>query len=135
MKTELDRLCDKRRVRIDARYGVDHVLDDEWKHDEWKRTAHPWTVTLRYHGRRLTVPFFMGSALDHEPTAADVLSCLLSDATSFENAGSFEEWAREYGFDTDSRKAERIYRELENLAPKVRRLLGDDFDTFARAEH
>lgn len=44
------------------------------------------------------------------PTLADILSSLLSDGGAFFNAESFEDWARNCGYDTDSRKAEGIYR-------------------------
>jgi len=127
--TSLERLCAKRKVRIELQYGGVEIPEG------WARDSHPWKVTLRYQGRQLTVPFFMGSALDREPTAADVLSCLVSDANAVEQARDFEDFCHDFGYDTDSRKAEKIYRQLETQAPKVRRFLGDDFETFAEAEH
>lgn len=129
MTSELQRLCDRKGVRIASQYGGVEIPEDH------PSDMHPYKVTLRYQGRRLTVPFFMGSAHTSEPTAADVLSCLCSDAAGIENAASFDDWCAEYGYDTDSRKAERTYKACEAIATKVRRLLGEDFDTFARAEH
>jgi|SRR5215472_2608761 len=129
MTSELDKLCAVKRVRIEAQYGGVEVPAG------WQPGTHPYKVTLHYRGRRLTVPFFMGPANTREPTAADVLYCLVSDASSYENATGFEDFCRDFGYDTDSRKAERIYRQLERQAPKVRRLLGEDFETFAQAEH
>lgn len=41
------------------------------------------------------------------PTAAAVLYCLLSDASATDQC--FADWASEYGYDTDSRKAFAIY--------------------------
>jgi hypothetical protein len=93
----------------------------------------PWTVTLRYKGRRLTVPFFTGMAWTKEPSAADVLSCIVSDASAAEQG--FEDFCADFGYDSDSRQAERIYKACERLAPKVKRLLGDDFEEFQRASH
>lgn len=61
-----------------------------------------------------------------EPDACDVLYSLLMDSSGVENAGSFEAWASEYGYDTDSRKAEAIYRECVDLALKLRASLGGD---------
>lgn len=95
--------------------------------DEWQRTAHPWTVVLRYKGRQMTVEFWTGAALG-EPSTHDVVACLASDAAGFQNARSFEEWASEYGYDEDSRKAERIYRQVERQTRKLENLLGDDFE-------
>jgi len=55
------------------------------------------------------------------PSMADVLYCLLSDA---EACGlPFEEWAGNLGFDTDSRKAERIYHECVATGRALSRLL------------
>jgi len=60
------------------------------------------------------------------PDAAHVLDCLASDASSYENAQSFEDWASEFGYDTDSRKAERIYRIVKRQAEQLKRTLGDE---------
>jgi hypothetical protein len=125
--SDLERLCASKRVGISAVYGGVEIPDG------WTPGTHPYKVTLRYQGRRLTVPFFVGPAHEKEPTAADVLSCLCSDVRSADQ--SFEEWARDFGYDVDSRKAERTYQACVKLAPKVQRLLGEDFDEFANAEH
>jgi len=102
---------------------------------EWKdHGASHWRVTLKHQGRQMTVPFSQGSAISHEPTAEDVLGCLVSDASGFENARSFEEWCSEYGYDTDSRTAERTYQIIEKQAEKVKRLLGDRYDEAVQAE-
>lgn len=59
------------------------------------------------------------------PSMADVLHCLLMDAEVID-AGSFEEWAENFGYDTDSRKAEGIYRACLDTGLKLRSMLGDD---------
>lgn len=58
------------------------------------------------------------------PTVAEVLDCLASDASSVDGAGSFEDWASDLGFDSDSRKAEDTYRATAKQANELRRLLG-----------
>jgi hypothetical protein len=129
MTSQLQRRCNRSpRVKCEAILADHEPPDPEWK------PTYAWSVTLTYQGRKLTTPFFTGE-LAGEPTAADVLSCLISDTMSYENAGSFEAWAPEYGYDPDSRKAEAIYRACERQAPRVRRFLGDDFDEFAQLEH
>ena len=82
--------------------------------------------------RQMTIPFSMGPALSREPQADDVLECLLSDASSADQA--FEDWARDYGFDTDSRKAERTYKAVTTQTEKLRRFLGDAFEEYLYAE-
>jgi hypothetical protein len=97
---------------------------ESWKH------CNPWTVTLRYQRRQYTFPFWTGTGWTSEPETFDALHCILSDASGFENSSGFEDWASDYGYDTDSRKAERIYRSVEVVYTNVKRLLGDDFEDF-----
>lgn len=85
-----------------------------------------WKVTLRHGRKRMTVHFSMGLALTGEPTAADVLDCLASDAASYVNASGFEDWCSDLGYDTDSRKAERTYKIVKRQAERLETLLGTD---------
>jgi hypothetical protein len=107
--------CD---IRADVAVGA--------QNPDWSHPHNSWKVTLRMNGRRMTVPFFTG--LTGEPTACDVLECLASDAASYDNTNSFEDWAGEFGFDTDSRKAERIYNQTATQTRKLRRFLADQYD-------
>jgi hypothetical protein len=93
---------------------------------EWARTARHWRVVLRRGSKRMAVPFSQGSAHTEPPSAAHVLDCLASDAQSVESARSFEEWASDFGMDTDSRKAERIWRLWVRQAAKLETFLGAD---------
>lgn len=128
MEQSFKELC--RKVRCEATYGnnVDTAGDD------WRQTANPWMVRLKYRGRQLTVPFWTGSAITADPDAEGVLDCLISDATAYDNARDFEDFCAEFGYDTDSRRAERTYRECGALSARVHKFLGDDFEAFALAE-
>lgn len=126
MTSALQRLCDRMGVKIECRYG-------DAPQNPTFANAHPYGVTLRYKRRQMTCTFYMGPALGHEPTAADVLSCLISDARACDQ--EFESWADDLGFDRDSRTAEQTFKVCQKLGSKVKRLLGDDFDMFAQAEH
>lgn len=79
--------------------------------------ANSWQATME-------VPFSQGAALTDEPTLPRVLDCLAMDAASIENARDFEAWAAEFGYDTDSRKAERIFNICTEQAGELRELLG-----------
>jgi hypothetical protein len=92
--------------------------------------ANWYRVTLRRKGGRMTVNFGMGAALTEEPTAHDVMQSLLSDASGIENARDFEDWADEYGYDTDSRAAEKSYQATVAEVAKLRKFLGDDFSAY-----
>lgn len=86
-----------------------------------------WLVVLWCGRRRMTLPFSMGYGHNGaEPDLPTVLDCLASDANGYDNAGSFDDWASEYGYDPDSRKAERTYKAVKQSADKLRKLLGDD---------
>jgi hypothetical protein len=61
-----------------------------------------------------------------KPEAVDVLSCLANDAAGVENAGGFEDWCAEYGYETDSRKAERIYKTCIHQSKRLRQFLGGE---------
>jgi hypothetical protein len=59
------------------------------------------------------------------PKKEDILSCVLLDCTALHSA-SFEDWAADYGFDADSRKAEAIYTDSIAFALKIRAALGGE---------
>jgi hypothetical protein len=116
------------RIRASAKYRgsapsyVTGMDDMDW-----------WNVTLKMNGRQLTVPFGMGYGHNQaEPTAENVLSCLLSDASDAENAASFEDWCSEYGRDTDSRSAERTYRQIRKQTEKLSAFLGEKYHPYLR---
>lgn len=103
--------------------------------DEAKGVSH-WLCTLKYIGRgadmnaRLfRVVFSMGSALKGPPSMVSVLDCLASDAGGLENAPAFEDWASEYGYEVDSRKAEKTFQAIQRQAAALAKFLGaDEFD-------
>lgn len=91
----------------------------------WAATAKHYRVTLRRPGHRMTTYFSMGSAHTGKPRTADVLGCLVSDANGVEKTPNFEEWARDYGYDTDSIKAQRIFQNCVREARRLNKFLGD----------
>ncbi len=98
-------------------YRPDGMMDKDMNHYKCRITV----------GRRgFSLYFSQGYGIKHEPELAGVLDCLASDAAGYENAQSFEDWASEYGYDLDSRKAEKIYRTVKRQAEQLKRTLGDD---------
>lgn len=65
----------------------------------------------------------IGLATLPPPLLRDVLYCLVSDADVLNYEG-FEDWASNYGYEEDSRKAERIYRDCCAFALKLQSLIG-----------
>lgn len=58
------------------------------------------------------------------PTIDTVLDCIGSDCSSIVNSHNFEDWASDLGYETDSRKAERIYEAVMDQYRAVRTFLG-----------
>jgi hypothetical protein len=116
-----------RDLGITADVRPDHTYAPK-PDDSWSRDAHHYKVTLSRGRTRIVVPFHQGSAHTAPPTVTDVIDCLISDATGFENVQSFEDWCAEYGYDTDSRTAERTYKAVERQTGQLRRLLGEEYE-------
>ena len=112
------------------RHGV-QLVDNNPNMSDMPEGSRHFKVTLRRTGRQMTVFFSQGPAIEKEPTAADVLDCLASDSQGIENLavdqeGHFETWASEYGYDTDSRKAERTFKVCARQATRLYNFLGNE---------
>lgn len=95
---------------------------------EWSSGATHYNCTLRMGRKRMTVRFHMGAAICREPSVSDVLDCLITDSDVMLAGGEierFEAWASNFGYDTDSRKAEQTYRACVATARKLVKFLGE----------
>jgi hypothetical protein len=108
-------------VRFSCEYTDSNpCMDDSNNMDHWK-------CKIRCGSHAMTLVFSKGSGHNGaKPTLEEVLDCLASDGAGYENARSFEEWASEYGYDTDSRKAERTYKAIAKQAEALKRVLGEE---------
>lgn len=79
---------------------------------------------LRRDWRTVGSPYLAFGPKLPPPDVADVMYCLLSDAEAIDYP-SYEEWAADLGFDADSRKGERAYRECLATGLALRRLFGE----------
>lgn len=107
------------RVEI-VRDRGSQVDADGWEH-------HAYVIRLHNgKGSFVETPWMQGYGIERAPDeqVAEVADSLISDVWSYQQAGSFEDWAEEFGYDTDSRKAEKIYRTVEGLADAVVALFG-----------
>lgn len=139
-----------RKMSVEYRQGCGHRV---WKSRGPWGSAHPvyadYWAEFRKPGRRVQIPYnltmpadcppesrarqqavidaFDGMTAPTVPTLADVLYCLVADAGSVRYGSDFADWAQEFGYDEDSRKAHKAFkgcvREWRGL---VR--LGADFD-------
>jgi len=117
----MKQFVNKNKVRLSVEWADENKNNPEWK------DANHYKVTLKMGRRQLSTYFSQGYGIKGEPRAEDVLSALASDSAGIENARSFEDWAGDLGYDdTDSRKAEKVYKACERQADKLKNFLGDD---------
>ena len=91
--------------------------------NNWSRIATHWKCVFKLGKRRLTAYFSQGTAYSGKPAIEDVLDCLASDAAGLED--SFENWCNAYGYNTNSREAERTYKIIQRQSAKLAKFLGD----------
>jgi hypothetical protein len=125
-REQLTAVCAALGIRIESKQSNVAPLG-------WGPGSTHWAVTLRMGRRSIRTPFHMGSACKGEPTAADVLSSLLIDASA--GAQSFDDHCAEFGLSRDSRAEYATWKVCRAMAPRVLRFLGDAFDRALAAEH
>lgn len=90
-----------------------------------------YEVTLKRHGRSMKFPFY-GSAADYrsgkDPSAYDVLACL----QKYEVESSPEEFAKEFGYETDTDEDFNRVRKIWHACREQYRKL---FELFDRSEY
>ena len=96
-------------------------------------SARHYKCTLKMGPKRMTVYFSVGSAVGDISTE-DVLNCLLADANGFDYLSGFEGWATQYGYETDSREAEKIYKAVVHQSKRLGTFLGDLLDEALNTE-
>ncbi|OMC55391.1 hypothetical protein A5747_13440 [Mycobacterium sp. IS-836] len=99
----------------------------KWQHYSYRVRVH------NGNGQHFDSPWAQGTAITASPTeqVAEIVDSLLSDVWSYQQARDFEDWALDFGYDTDSRKAEKLYRQIAAMEPGVVALFGDQ-DEFER---
>ena len=93
---------------------------------KWADESYHYKCIIKKPRKTFSVYFSMGSANQDPPKLSEVLDNLASEASGFENNPDFESWAGEYGYDPDSRKAERIFRMIETESNKLKQFLGEE---------
>ena len=103
---------------------TDHFSFD----DTWNKTARHWQFKIERIGFGPSTEFIgeysQGSAHKNPPKFRDVLDCLALHARSTDQ--SFEDWCSDFGYDTDSRNAQKTYEACAETRTKLMTLLGRD---------
>jgi hypothetical protein len=104
----------------------DRDVDEDEKEQEWQDSAFHYKVTLKRGRKTLTTFYSKGQGLPEPPEADEVLDSLASDAEGVDASRVFNAWAEDFGYDTDSRRHERIYNACKETRQKLKRFLGDE---------
>jgi hypothetical protein len=81
-----------------------------------------WPCTLEKDGKTLTIEFNQNRD-NPAPTISDIIECVRNDVSS---ETSFEDWCEAFGFDTDSRTAERSYQYCVKLQADFEDMVGPE---------
>jgi len=92
--------------------------------DGWEHNA--FDVGLNGPRGAMTVKWRQGIGIKTRPRLIDVLNALRSDAMNTEE--TFENWCAEYGYDSDSRKAEATYNACKSQTAELQRIMGATFN-------
>ena len=122
MKTQV---TDYQQQAIDfaKKHGVKlEILNEEYKKHfvDDKEERMVYKCKLSRNGKQYTFDFGASIANPQEPTLYDIFACLQKY-----DVGSFEDFCGEFGYDEDSRKAEKIYHAVCKEFEGVDRLFGD----------
>lgn len=107
-------------------YADSNKLMDDQPMNHYRTTLHRSTADGR--PKRVTITFSKGLGLQGEPTATEVIECMIMDAQGLENSRYFKDWAADYGYDEDSRKAEKVYKAVNWQTLKLKRFLGGYYE-------
>lgn len=104
--------------------GMGEALLDSgriWEYDSYEIVM----TTPGTGGAYLRVPSYR-TGIAHrgkEPSAYDIWTCLVSDLFSILNSRGFVEWAKELGYNPDSRKDQKIYQACLRESRRVQSFL------------
>jgi hypothetical protein len=103
------------------------------RHGERFPDGLPWTCTLRYERRRMTIAYYTHPGFEQEPTAAEVLASLLQDGRDYEHVQDFVGFCDAFSYERDNRRSEWTYAACGDAAAGLRHLLADGYPMMAVA--
>lgn len=99
--------------------------DKCWSYDSRNYNNYVVTVKNKENGKKTRFEFWCSIMRPEFESEYDVLNafyCFVSDA--LDSLYSFDEFCGEFGYDTDSRKAEKVYRACKRAYAKFERVSG-----------
>jgi hypothetical protein len=122
-QTDYDKQAESFLQKTNTLFSVKFLKNDLYFADD-KEARDIYEITLERNDRRYTFKFGQSikcSELREKPSAYDVLSCLTKS-----DVGTFEDFCSEFGYDTDSRKAEKTYKAVVDEYNNLKRLYSDE---------
>ena len=121
-----------------AGLGLTHTITrlgkrcDESMGRKWEHYAYAVSLTRPSFAGEQVFPWRQGTGVTKDPDPAEVLAHVAEDYEGTQGR-TFEEWASEYGYDSDSRAAEKVFQSCIRLAAQVRALglSGEQLSTLA----
>jgi hypothetical protein len=105
---------------MDVKFDFASIIERPDGLGDWPADASHFRVNIKQGAEVMTITYSMGSAHTGMPKETDVFHCLLQDTSDIED--SFEDWAENLGYDTDSRKAEKSYNACKATFEGLQRL-------------
>lgn len=101
-----------------------------WKQENWNRNI----IHVRNTKTKTSIRFdFWGSIVSPELQSPydlkNAFYCFISDAIS--GLASFDDFCSEFGYNTDSRTAEKIWKSCKKSTEKAKRIIDEDIYDFA----
>lgn len=110
-------------LTVDYMQGIGHLPG--FRHGDRSIAYHELVKAACETGQRQRDGHGLSIGMIANPAPVDVLCSLCVDADVIEYA-TFEEWAEDYGYDTDSRDAEKTYNACLSHALKLRQMFDLD---------
>lgn len=104
--------------------------------DSWPIGTRAYEATVGYtasgHTVTRTFPYYTGPAITRRPKKRELLACLALDAQMGDQ--TFEDFAADFGYDTDSRKAYATWEACRTLLEDLRAVFGTHLEEFMSTE-
>ncbi len=103
------------------------VVDNPWCTD-FSSDGQNYLLRLYINNAPKAVFYYWMGSLAGDPDLVDILSNFQLECRAILNCADFESWASEFDYDTDSRRAYKIYENCQELYFRVRDQLFRDVD-------
>lgn len=113
-QVEALRFCWELRLEANARGGYTDETADGWEH-------RVFSVLFSRDGQKVSFDWKQGMGINTKPQGFEVICAVCRDYLEASES-SFDDWAGNFGYDSDSRKAEATYGQCLAMGDKLKKL-------------